>query len=72
MLSTLLVSDIPVGWMGGKEFSFAVQSCSHGLLRINILLTPIHHADEPEPKRVCASGQDVIGVGSCIHEIEFC
>ena len=71
VLCALLVCDILVGWVGSKKFSLTVQRCGHGLLRIDILLTPIHHTNEAESKRVCPPGQDIIGIGSGIHKIEL-
>jgi hypothetical protein len=72
VLGALLVRNVPVGWVGSKEFFFTFQRSSHGFFRIYILLTPVHHTNKSEPERVCPSGQDIVGVCPRIHEIEFC
>jgi hypothetical protein len=34
-------------------------------------LTPVHNADEPKLELIHTSGEDVEGVGPCVHQIEF-
>jgi len=71
VLAALLMRDIPVGLVGSKEFLLLVQCRGHGLLRIDVLLTPIHDANETELEGVCPPGQDMVSVSPRIHEIEL-
>ena len=63
--------DVSVCWMGCKEFLLAVQCCRHWLLCIDILLTPVHNTDESKFERVGSSGQDIVSIGSGVHEVEL-
>jgi len=63
--------SIPIGRMADEEFLLAVQGCGHRFLRIDILLTPIHDADEPEFERICPSGQDIVSICPRVHEVKL-
>jgi len=63
--------DIPVGRVVDEEVLLAFQRCGHRFLRINILLTPIHDANEPEFERVCPSGKDIVSVCPRVHQVKL-
>lgn len=63
--------NISIGRVVHEEFLLAFQCRGHRFVRIDILLTPIHDANEPEFERIRPSGQDIIGVCSCIHEVKL-
>ena len=63
--------NISIGRVGGKEFLLTVQRRGHGFLCVDVLLTPVHDTDETELEGVCTSGQDIISVGPCVHEVEL-
>lgn len=71
VLGTLLMRNIPIGRMVHEEFLLVFQCRGHRFLRIDILLAPIHDTNEPEFERICPSGQDIISVCSCIHEVKL-
>ena len=57
--------------MCAEELVLGVECLLHVLLRVDILLTAVHHADEAELERVDAAGEDVDGVGAGVHEVKL-
>lgn len=65
------MSDIPIPRVVPKELFLGPQLFIHGFLGIDVLLTPSYDSDETQLERVDSTRQDVEGVRSGVHQIEF-
>lgn len=63
--------DIPITRMGPEKLCLAAYGLVHGFTGVYILLTPIDDTDEAELERVDPTGEDVKGVGTGVHQVEF-
>lgn len=63
--------NIPIRTVILEKLSLTLQRIAHPLLRRDVQLTTVDHADEPELEGVDAAGEDVEGVGAGVHEVEL-
>lgn len=54
-----------------EESRLVCSRILHGPLSVDILLTPVHDADETELERIDTAGKDIQGIGAGVHEIEL-
>ena len=57
--------------VGETESRVRPQSGGQSLPVVDVLLTPMHDANETELEGVCPPGQDIVSVCPRIHEIEL-
>jgi len=65
------VRDIPVTRVVAEELPLSSRLLLHGLVGIDVGLAATDDADEAELERVDATGKDVEGVRSSVHEVEL-
>lgn len=71
ILGTILVRNIPVRGVALEELCFMVESVAQAFVRVDVLLAAVNDTDESELEGVDTAGEDVQGVGACVHQVEF-
>lgn len=71
ILGTILVRNIPVRGVALEELRLMVESVAQAFVRVDVLLAAVNDTDESEFEGVDTAGEDVQGVRSCVHQVEF-
>ena len=65
------MSKVPVNRVLSEKIFFLLPRVLHRDILHDILLTPIHNANETQLERVCPSSEHVERIGTRVHEVNF-
>ena len=65
------MGHVPICRMMPEEFLLGLESLRQRLVRLDVLLRSIDHADESQLQRIHSTRQDIERVGPVIHEVDF-
>jgi hypothetical protein len=65
------IGNVSVGRVMLEELGFSLESLSHGLVALNILLGAVHNTNEAKLEGVNAARENVECIGTMVHKINL-